>query len=145
MGRPALDRRGRQKRDSQGKPFWERARLDLELMASPEGALVHGDVAVGRGRRAEAPVEEAQSGLNVGFGRIARRADPMHVAHRGLVLVARPVFLPLEELDVVVAAPVAELEEALAREKAASSEAKKALAEAETRLTEQKSGSCVVC
>ena len=44
--RPVLDRRGQQKRDSHGNLLWERARLDLKLMAPPEEPLVYGDVVV---------------------------------------------------------------------------------------------------
>ena len=44
--RPVRDGAGRQKRDREGNPLWERARLDLKLMAPPEEPLVYGDVVV---------------------------------------------------------------------------------------------------
>ena len=42
--RPVRDQAGRQKRDQQGNLLWERARLDLKLMAPPEEPLAYGDV-----------------------------------------------------------------------------------------------------
>ena len=44
--RPVFDREGRQKRDREGNLLWERARLDLKLMAPPEEPMVYGDVVV---------------------------------------------------------------------------------------------------
>ena len=48
--RPVLDRRGVQKRDEDGNPLWERARLDLRLQGGPEEPTTYGDVVVSQAR-----------------------------------------------------------------------------------------------
>ena len=48
--RPRLDRHGNQKRDEDGNPLLEHARLDLRLEGGPEGPTAYGDVVVSQAR-----------------------------------------------------------------------------------------------
>ena len=48
--RPVLDRNGQQKRDEDGNPLWERARLDHRLEGGPEEPTTYGDVVVSQPR-----------------------------------------------------------------------------------------------
>ena len=59
--RPQLDRSGAQKRDADGNPLWDRARLDLRLEGGPEEPTTYGDVVVSPAR-ADSWVREAAAG-----------------------------------------------------------------------------------
>ena len=48
--RPLRDAHGAQKRDADGNPLWERARLDLRLEGGPEEPTTYGDVVVSQAR-----------------------------------------------------------------------------------------------
>ena len=70
--RPLRDAHGAQKRDADGNPLWERARLDLRLEGGPEEPTTYGDVVVSQAR-ADSWVRE---------GAVTDGAAAKAVAHR---------------------------------------------------------------
>ena len=70
--RPQLDRHGNQKRDDDGNPLWEHARLDLRLEGGPEEPTTYGDVVVSQAR-ADSWVREGAAADGAAAKEAARR------------------------------------------------------------------------